>query len=106
MKITESNAKELFLKQYPSGNGYDYAGRKVNINKYGLNSSDGWNVDHVLPISKGGTDDKGNLQCINIKTNEIKGNHTTWHDAGKTWQVKRVKGNRKAHKVLEIKIGE
>ena len=102
MKITEQAAKQLFCEKFPNGVGYDFAGRKMIISNYGNNLSGGWNVDHVLPVSKGGTDAKGNLQCTNIITNNNKADNTTWKDNGKTWQVKRVKGDRKKHIVVEI----
>ena len=98
MKITEETAKKFFKELYPSGIGYDFAGRKMVLDGYGII----WNIDHILPISKGGTDDKGNLQCTNKTTNSNKADCTTWNDNGKTWQIRRVKGNRKKHVVIEI----
>ena len=99
MRITEVSAKKFFSEIYPGGVGYDFAGRKMVLDGYGIN----WNIDHILPVSKGGTDDKVNLQCTHKTTNANKGDYTTWNDNGKTWQVKRVKGNRKKHVVVEIK---
>lgn len=32
----------------------------------------GWNIDHVLPQDRNGTDDAENLIICNIKTNEEK----------------------------------
>ena len=102
MKITEQTAKQLFREKYPNGVGYDFAGRKMSISNYGDSSKVGWDVDHILPVSKGGTDAKENLQCTNVITNDNKANNTTWNDNGKTWQVRRVKGNRKKYIVVEI----
>lgn len=34
----------------------------------------GWEIDHVYPISKGGSDDERNLRPINWRNNRSKGN--------------------------------
>ncbi|MEL7043064.1 MAG: HNH endonuclease [Pseudomonadota bacterium] len=31
-------------------------------------------IDHILPVSKGGTDDPGNLQLAHAQCNKVKGN--------------------------------
>ena len=104
MEINEENAKKMFKEKYPSGVGYDFVGRKMKYENYGCTNSEyGWNIDHILPVSRGGTDDNVNLQCTNIVTNETKEDKTTWQDDDRTWQVRRVKGNKKAHKVVEVK---
>ncbi len=103
MKITEKIAKELFKEKYPSGIGYDFRGRKMILENYNMkNMNDNFNIDHILPVSKGGKTIKENLECTNIITNEIKGDKTTWEDNGITFQVKRVKGNKDAHIVVKL----
>ncbi len=103
MKINEVNAKAMFKKMYPGGVGYDFTGRRMVYENYGRTDlASGWSIDHKLPQSKGGSDDIGNLHCTNIVTNEVKGDKTTWQDAGKTWQVVKVKGKKNTYKIVEI----
>jgi hypothetical protein len=62
--------------------GYDFAGWEVRKGAYGQNGSRfGWNIDHILPKSKGGTDDRNNLQITHMDTNAERGNRITfWLD--------------------------
>ena len=74
MKINEKNAKNLFMRLFHSGEGKDYAGRLMLCSEYGNNSSSyGWNIDHILPREKNGSNEIVNLQCTNIITNLNKG---------------------------------
>ena len=51
----------------------DYAGRTIAKGAYNdRNSEFGWNLDHILPQSKGGKTADYNLVCCNIKTNDEK----------------------------------
>ena len=93
MKMNEEKAKKLFLEQFPDGIGYDFARRKMKLEDYGNDKvKTGWNIDHILAISKGGTNAKCNLQCTNIKTNTIKQSKTTWLDNNVRYQVRKNKG--------------
>ena len=48
----------------------DYAGNYMRMRDYGdRNSVYGWEVDHILPVRDGGTDDLWNLRPVNWKTN-------------------------------------
>ncbi len=38
------------------------------------NSEYSWNIDHIRPISNGGTNDTDNLQAVRVKCNRNKGN--------------------------------
>ena len=51
----------------------DFAGRTIAKGAYNdRNSEFGWNVDHILPQSKGGATADYNLICCHIKTNDQK----------------------------------
>lgn len=52
----------------------DYSGAWISRNAYGDRESIlGWEIDHVYPISKGGTNEEINLRPINWKNNISKG---------------------------------
>lgn len=56
-------------------NAVDYAGREIRKGAYNdRNSQYGWNVDHILPVSKGGKTADHNLICCHILTNDEKAN--------------------------------
>lgn len=51
----------------------DFAGRTIAKGAYNDRNSDcGWNVDHILPQSRGGTTADHNLVCCHILTNDEK----------------------------------
>ena len=53
----------------------DFAGRIIAKSAYNDRNSDfGWNVDHILPQSKGGVTADHNLVCCHIQTNDEKAN--------------------------------
>lgn len=103
MKINEKNAKKIFLENFPNGIGYDIADRKMILDHYGRSDLEtGWNIDHILAVSRGGTNAKTNLQCTNIKTNLIKTCKTTWQDNDLKFQVRRTKFFKKVYEIVKV----
>ena len=41
-------------------------------------SPNGWEIDHIIPVAKGGKDDLANLQPLQWDTNRRKGDQYPW----------------------------
>ena len=74
MDLNKETAMRLWNKRYGKETTVkDFAGRKMAKGAYNnRNSAQGWNVDHILPQSKGGVTAEHNLAICNIKTNDEK----------------------------------
>lgn len=61
----------------------DEAGAWMIYSEYGNTNSDyGWEIDHIYPVSKGGTDVLDNLQPLQWENNRAKGDsYPTYYSA-------------------------
>lgn len=58
---------------------YDHYGNPIKFGEYGnVNSKHGWEVDHIKPLAKGGTDAISNLQPLQWEANRDKGDTWPW----------------------------
>ena len=57
----------------------DICGKLMYFSSYGdVSSSHGWEIDHILPVSKSGSDLLSNLQPLQWENNRKKGDTFPW----------------------------
>lgn len=74
MKLNKETAIRLWGQQFGKRQKViDFAGREIAKAAYNdRNSNYGWNIDHILPLSRGGKTADHNLICCHILTNDEK----------------------------------
>ncbi len=74
MDLNKETASRLWVKQFgKKQKAVDFSGRTIARAAYNdRNSEYGWNVDHILPKSRGGKTADHNLICCHILTNDEK----------------------------------
>jgi 5-methylcytosine-specific restriction endonuclease McrA len=59
---------------------HDMCGAVMKFSEYGnTDSKHGWEIDHIRPVSKGGTDSIDNLQPLQWENNKRKSDTYPWH---------------------------
>lgn len=57
----------------------DRCGHSMQYSEHGnRNSNSGWEIDHINPVSNGGTDDISNLQPLYWENNAAKSDNLNW----------------------------
>ena len=74
----DSVTMKIVFAKAPKEFGYffirkDAFGRSMALHDFGKKNDNGWEIDHIIPVSKGGTDDLSNLQPLHWKSNMSKG---------------------------------
>lgn len=58
---------------------YDICGMPIKYTDYGRTDSlYGWEIDHIMPVSRGGSDTFDNLQPLQWESNRRKGDIFPW----------------------------
>lgn len=50
----------------------DLVGAWIKYDQYGENTKYGWEIDHLVPVARGGSDDIGNLNALHWRNNRRK----------------------------------
>ena len=82
----------------------DYAGRLMKKSACGNPNSDYCpTIDHIRPLSLGGSDILGNIEICHRDTNEEKANSFPhWKTNGKCFRAERVKGTSTDYEIVKI----
>lgn len=102
MAINRKNAMALWEKHYENKEeAQDFSGLTMQKCAYDQRGSKYcWNIDHILPKSRGGTNDVDNLICTHISTNSAKADKFPSFVANdKTYEIRKIKGE---FKIVEV----
>lgn len=96
MDINRENAMHLWNQRYGKATRVkDFAGREMEKGAYDQRGSEfGWNLDHILPKSRGGKDTESNLICTHILTNDEKSDkYPVFTANGKQFEIIKVENH-------------
>lgn len=92
-KIYKIGDKKMSFWEKEFGNctkAVDFTGRTILKGAYGqVNSQYGWDIDHIQPLSKGGSDTDDNKQIVHVVTNDEKADKITFVIESTTYQVQK-----------------
>ena len=74
--FSQSTINHVWSKaRYHPSAGYarDVCGATIRRDQYGMQSTHGWEIDHIQPVSERGSDSLGNLQPLHWRNNLSKG---------------------------------
>ena len=92
MDLNKETALRLWTQQFGSKQkAFDFSGREIARAAYNNRDSKfGWNVDHILPQSRGGKTADHNLVCCHILTNDEKADKFPCFKAnGKEYEIQK-----------------
>jgi 5-methylcytosine-specific restriction endonuclease McrA len=72
------NKAQTIKEKNPDEFRRDILGNVIYFSSYGKKTILGWEIDHIKPVSKGGTDNLDNLQPLNTSANIHKGEIHPW----------------------------
>ena len=96
LEICRELAMSIWKKTYGKATKVkDFAGREMDKGAYDQRGSKfGWNLDHILPKSRGGKDTESNLICCHILTNDEKADKFPCFTAnGKQFEIIKVENH-------------
>lgn len=96
MDINHETAMRLWVVSFgKKAKALDFAGREIAKGAYNdRNSQFGWNIDHVLPQSRGGKTADHNLVCCHIQTNDEKADKFPCFNAnGRKFEIIKVQNH-------------